>query len=165
MKKFYIVLSISVMVIAACQQTPKTVSVDVEAEKAAISVLFDKLIAAYDAGDAATLVTFFTEDGLFCGTDPSEFMNKQEIKDSFTQLLADTVPEIKYIGERVIRVAADGNSATVVLQYIMPVLSPKIPLRDVYKVVKKGDNWMIDFFSTCFIPKNEDIPRLNKAVE
>ena len=165
MKRFYIVLSVSVMVIVACQQTTKTVSVDVKAEKAAISVLFDKFIAAYDAGNAATLVTFLTDDGLFCGTDPSEFMNKQEIKDSFTKLLADTVPEIKYIGERVIRVAADGNSATVVLQYIMPVMSPKIPLRDVYKVVKKGDNWMIDFFSTSFIPKNEDVPKINKAVE
>ena len=165
MKKFYIVLSISVMVIAACQQTPKTVSVDVEAEKAAIGVLFDKFIAAYDAGDAAALVTFLTEDGLFCGTDPSEFMNKQEIKNLFAQLFADTVPEINYIGERAIRVAADGNSATVVLQYIMPVFSPKIPLRDVYKVVKTGDNWMIDFFSTSFIPKNEDIPKLNRAVE
>jgi ketosteroid isomerase-like protein len=71
------------MVIIACQQTPKTVPVNVEAEKAAISVLFDMLMAAYDAGDAAALVTFFTEDGSFCGTDPSEFMNKQEIKDAF----------------------------------------------------------------------------------
>jgi uncharacterized protein (TIGR02246 family) len=165
MKKIYSILTIAVVVITACQQTPKTIPVDIAGEKVAISALFDKLIAAYDAGDAATLVTFFTEDGLFCGTDPSEFMNKQEIKDSFTQLLADTVPEIKYIGERVIRVAADGNSATVVLQYIMPILSPNIPLRDVYKVVKKGDNWMIDFFSTSFIPKNEDIPKLYKAVE
>jgi hypothetical protein len=47
----------------------------------------------------------------------------------------------------------------------MPLISPKIPLRDVYKVVKTDDKWMIDFFSTSFIPKNEDIPKLNKAIE
>ena len=165
MKKIYIVLSISVMVIIACQQKPKTLPVDTEAEKAAIGVLFDKFIAAYDAGDAAGLAKFLTEDGLFCGTDPSEFMHKQEIKDGFAQLFTDSVPKVNYISERVIKVAADGNSATVVLQYLMPLISPKVPLRDVFKVVKTGDNWMIDFFSTSFIPKNEDIPKINKAVE
>jgi uncharacterized protein (TIGR02246 family) len=159
------ILSIAVIIMAACQQTPKTVSVDIQAEKAAVSALFDKFIAAYDAGDAAALVAFLTEDGLFCGSDQSEFMNKQEITDLFKQLLTDTVPEVNYIGERVIKIAADGNSAIVVLQYVMPLMSPKIPLRDVYRVIKTGDNWMIDFFSTSFIPKNEDVPKLNKAVE
>ncbi|HBE41800.1 MAG TPA: hypothetical protein DDW27_11465, partial [Bacteroidales bacterium] len=59
----------------------------------------------------------------------------------------------------------DGNSAIVVEQYIMPFLSSKIPLRNVYNAVKTNDNWMIDFISWSFIPKNEDISKLNKAVE
>jgi enterochelin esterase-like enzyme len=94
---------------------------------------------------------------------PNRYINKANQRDR--DFLPVHVPEIKYIGERVIRVAADGNSATVVIQYIMPVFSPKIPLRDVHKVVKTDDKWMIDFFSTTFIPKNEDVPAINKAVE
>jgi hypothetical protein len=149
------------MVMTACQQKPKTVPVDTEAEKAAISSLFDKFNASRDAD---TLAAFLTEDALCCGTDPSEFWNKQQMTDGWRQLLTPDF-EINYICERKIKVAADGNSASVVERYMMPVYTPKIPWCNVYHLVKTNDKWMIDFLSCAFIPKNEDIPKLNKAVE
>lgn len=165
MKKIYLILSIAVVVITACQQTPKTVPVDIEAEKAAIDSLFDQFNVSFNAQDAATLASFLTEDALCCGTDPSEFWNKQEITDLWIQMFTDSDPAINMIGERKIKVAADGNSAIAVDQYMFPMITPKIPWRNVYHLVKTNDNWMILFFSCGFIPKNEDIPKLNEALE
>ena len=166
MKKIFIMLSIAVVVITACQQTPQTIPVDIAGEKVAISALFDKYNSAFNAKDAAAMATFLTEDALSCGTDPSEFWNKKQITDLWTQGFADTALKINYsYSKREIRVAADGNSAIVVEQSIMPFLSSKISLRKVCNAVKTNDNWMIDFISWNLIPLNEDIPKLNKAVE
>jgi ketosteroid isomerase-like protein len=165
MKKIYIILSIAVMVITACQHKPKTVPVNIEAEKAAVNDVIDKLHSAMKAQDVATLTSFLTEDIIGCGSDPSEFWNKQQITDLWTQMLADTVPEINVFGKRVIKVSADGNSAIAIEQYFMPMYTPKILFRNVYHLAKTNDNWMIDFFSTALIPKNEEIPKLNKALD
>ena len=165
MKKICIMLSIAVVVITACQQTPKTSPVDIEAEEAAVNALIDKLHTAMKAQDVATLTSFITEDMVCCGSDPSEFWNKQQIKDLWTQMLADMSPEINIIGKRVIKVATDGNSAIAVDQYFMPMYTPNIPFRNVYHLVKTNGNWMILFFSSALIPKNEDLPKLNEAVD
>ena len=166
MKKIYYLTIVAALLIVACQQTPKTIPVDIAGEKVAISALFDKYISAFNAKDAAAMATFLADDALSCGTDPSEFWNKKQIIDLWTQGFADTALKINYTySRREIRVATDGNSAIVVEQSIMPFLSSKIPIRTVYNAVKTNDNWMIDFISWNFIPLNEDIPKLNKAVE
>jgi ketosteroid isomerase-like protein len=165
MKKIPIILSMAFLVMTACQQTPKTVPVNIEAEKAAVNNLVDKLISAMKVKDVATLTSFLSEDILCCGSDPSEFWNKQQITDLWTQMLADTAPEINLMGQRVIKVAPDGNSAFAIDQYFMPMYTPNIPFRNVYHLVKTNDKWMIDFFCTALIPKNEDIPKLNEAIK
>lgn len=166
MKKIPFMLVFMIIVLSACKQAPEVVTVDLNAEKAAVAALFDKFNSAFNAKDAAALATFMTEDALSCGTDPSEFWDKKQITDLWTQSFADTALKFNYsYDKREIRIAADGNSAIVVEQYILPLLSPKIPLRNVYNAVKTNGNWMIDFISWNFIPKNEDIPKLNKAVE
>jgi hypothetical protein len=82
------------------------------------------------------------------------------------QTFADTALVFDYsIDKREIRIAADGNSAVSVEQMIMEVFSQKMPLRIVYHLVKNGDDWLIDFISWSFIPNNEDLGKLNKALE
>jgi ketosteroid isomerase-like protein len=164
MRKLYFILTIAV-VITACQQTPKTISVDIKAEKDAIAALFDKYYSAMNEQDVTTLISCFTEDVLCCGTDPSEFWNKQEMNELWTQWLANSGFEPNFIGEREIKVATDGNSATIVDQYLHPTFSPIIQIRNTYHVVKTNDKWMILFWSVSFIPKNEDISKLNEALE
>jgi len=166
MKKTIYIFSIAVIIITACQPKTKIVAVDTKAAKAAISALFDKYNSAFKAKDTNTLLAALTDDVLGCGTDPLEFWNKKQISDGWTQYFADTSLKITYsIDRREIRVAADGNSALVVEQYVMSVMSPNIPIRSIYHAVKAGENWMLDFISWNFIPKNEDIVKLNKALE
>ena len=66
------------MVIVACQQTPKVIPVDIKTEEAALSELMDKFDAGFKGGDASTFKASLAEDALICGTDPSEFWNKQQ---------------------------------------------------------------------------------------
>lgn len=165
MKKIPFMLILIITLFSACKQAPKVVTVDLNAEKAAVDALIDKFNSAYNAKNAAGLAAVLTEDALCCGTDPSEFWNKKEITDLWWQFFTDTTLKINYsYDKREIRIASDGNSAIVVDQYIMPFIS-KIPVRNVSNAVKTNGNWMIDFMSWSFIPKNEDIPKLNKAVE
>jgi len=166
MRKTYFILMIAVVVITACQQTPKTIPVDIEGEKDAIAAIFDKFYSAFGEQDVATLTSYLTEDVLFCGTDPSEFLNKQQITDEWTKMFADSTFEISFIiDKQEIKVAPDGNSAIVVDQYMLPTFTPKIPWRTVSYLVKTNDKWMILFMSFSFIPKNEDIPKLNEALD
>ena len=161
MKKFYLILSIAGLVIIACQQAPKPVPVDIEAEKAIINDMFETFNASRDAD---TLATYLTEDALCCGTDPAEFWTKQEMIEGWRQMLTPDV-KLNFISERVVKVAPDGNSATVVDQYLMPVYSPNIPWRNSYHLVKVNGTWKIDFLSCSFIPRNEDIEKLNEVIQ
>lgn len=153
MKKSFMFLFIVVMVIVACQQTRKLVPVDIKAEEAALNKLMDSM----------DFESNLTEDALICGTDPSEFWNKQQFLEQLEQT-KNAAPEFKSIGDRNIKVAPDGNSAIVVTQYIIS-WSPKIPWRQVYHLVKTNDKWMIQFINIAFIPKNEDIQKLNEAID
>ncbi len=131
MKKLLVITALLLFAGIAFGQTSKTTQVDFETEKAAVADLFDKYYSAINAKDAATLATFLTEDVLVCGTDPSEFWNKEQITDAWTQGLADTTLEINItIGKREIRVADDGSSVIVVEEYILPKLDEIESLED-----------------------------------
>src|SRR5665648_203620 len=119
MKKICIMLSIALVVITACQQTPKTSPVDIEAEEVAVTNLLNSVITAFKEQDVATLLSHLSEDVLVCGSDPTEFFNKQQIAEMWTQMLVQPM-ELDTIGEPIIKVSPDGHSAFAVHQYFMP---------------------------------------------
>jgi hypothetical protein len=145
-------------------QTSKTTSVDIKAEEEALNKLMDKFDAGFANGDPSVFLSSFCEDALICGTDPSEFWTKEQFVEGSDPASTDSFPDIKYTGDRKIKVAPDGNSAIVVTQYIIE-WSPKIPWRQTYHFIKTNDNWMIYFMNVAFIPKNEDIEKINDAIE
>ncbi len=165
MKKLLIITALVLFAGVSFGQTSKIATVDIEAEKAALNELMDKYDSAFKNLDVSTMASYQSEDLLFCGTDPSEFWNKQQITDLWTQMLTESAIELNYISKREIKVAFDGNSAIAVDQFTMPGMSPKIPWRNVYHLVKNNDNWMILFISSAFIPYNEDIQKLNEAID
>jgi hypothetical protein len=166
MKKIIYVILAAVIIFTACQTKTKFVPVDKEAVKISVIAFLDEYNSAFKAKKANTLIPLITENGLFCGTDPSEIWNYKQTCDGWTQAFADTSLKINYtIDNREVLVAEDGNSAIAVDQLFMKLYSPKIPWRIIYHVVKSGESWKIDFISWNFIPKNEDIEKLNKAME
>ncbi len=166
MKKILYVMLLAVMTITACQTKTKVIPVDTAAAKVAVTTVLDKYNSAFKAKDANALMILFTNDGLYCGTDSRELLDKASLSNMMNQAFADTSLKVNYsIDKREIRIAADGNSATSVEQMIMKAFSQKMPVRMVYHLVKNGDNWLFDFISWSFIPNNEDLGKLNKALE
>jgi len=166
MKKISYLLVVTLLLIASCQPKPKTAPVDTTVAKVAVAALMDKYLTAFNAKDVITMTDLLTDGGLYCGTDASELMNKQTISEVWKQAFSDTSMNYNYsVDRREIRINPDGNSAIVLEQFTIAALCPKIPARLVSHVVKSGDTWMFDFLSYSFIPKNEDLGKLNKVLE
>ena len=140
--------------------------VDMSESKEAVARVLDAHWAAVKTKDADAVIALVTDDFLSCGTDPEEFWNKTEMHNTVKQMF--TNPELKTdikVDKREIRIARDGNSAIALEQMLLKPFSHKLPVRTVYHLVKNNNAWLIDFTSTGFIPKNEDIELLNKALE
>ena len=160
---FFIVLAMALLF--ACQPKSQTVPVDLAAAKAEVNALMDNYLKAFNAKDVKTLTTLITDDGLYCGTDPSELMDKKQTTDAWTMAFTDTTLKSFMVDKREIRVTADGNSAIVIEQFYTSPYDLKIPWRLVSRAVKTAEGWKLDFISWNFIPKNEDIVKVMKAME
>jgi len=161
MKKIKLLSIILVILVIACKQQLKPQPVDIEGTKAELKAFLDRFEAATNTD---TLASFMTEDAMVTGTAPAELWNKQQMVDMWKQYYSSVVPEHKYLTESTMKIAADGNSATVIEEYIMPVMSPVIPARNALHMVKINGKWMIDFINICFIPKNEDLPKFDELL-
>jgi hypothetical protein len=166
MKKTPLLILVVVMLMTSCQQKPATVAVDPEAVKAELTVFMDEYHAAYMALDINKITAVCNDNAMFLGTDPSEFWNKQQITDLFLAQAGDSTMKMEFkLDKREIMIAADGKSAIIVEQYFVPLISTKMPVRCIDKVVKVNDKWMFDLVSWNIVVKNEDIPKLNAALE
>lgn len=140
-------------------------TVDINGSEEAVASVLDAHWAAVKSKDADAVIALVTDDFLSCGSDPGEFWNRAEMYSTIKQMFAGTEPgpEIK-VDKREIRISGDGNSAIAFEQMYMKPFSQKLPVRTVYHLVKKDNSWLIDFTSTAFIPRNEDIEKINKAL-
>jgi ketosteroid isomerase-like protein len=166
MKEIINVLFIFAMVFISCQSKTKVMPVDMTESKEAVIRVLDAHWSAVKAKDADAVIALVTDDFLSCGTDPKEFWNKTDMYNTVKQMFTNTELKIDItVEKREIRITRDGNSAIAMEQMFMNPFSQKIPVRTVYHLVKDNNTWLIDFTSTGFIPKNEDIDKLNKALE
>jgi uncharacterized protein (TIGR02246 family) len=166
MKRLLLVLFIVAMVFTSCQTKTKVLPDDLTAAQVAVTKVLDTHWSAVKAKDANAVIALLTDDVLSCGTDSKEFWNKTDMYNNIRQMLTDTSLKIDItIDKREIRIAKDGNSAVALEQMFMKPFSQKIPVRSIYHLVKINDTWQFDFTSVSFIPNNEDISKLNKALE
>jgi len=166
MRKIPLLLCSAVMLMTSCQQKPAAVVVDSEAIKAELTTFMDEYNVAYKAMDINKMTSFCTDNALFLGSDPSEFWDKKQITDYFMSQGIDSTMKLEFvIDRREIIVAADGNSAIVVEQFVIPIISPYLAVRGIDHLVKVGDGWKFDLLSWNVIPKNEELPKLNAAFE
>ena len=144
----------------------KTKTVNTDKAKSEVTAQLDKYWASLMNKDMNSLEDLFTDDGLFCGTDPKELLNKKGYVDLSKQTLADTSIKWKCIIEkREVRLAGDGSTAIALDQFLAPGFSQKIKFRLVAYLIKTKNIWKIDFLSLGVIPLNEDFEKLNKALD
>jgi ketosteroid isomerase-like protein len=113
--------------------------------------------------DMDALGNMLADNGLFCGTDPTEYWDKEAIVEMFRQSASGDAPDMsEMLKKRVINVAGNGMSAIIVEQLDMP-WSPNLPVRQTLHLVRLGERWAIDFIGWSFMAANEDIAKLNEA--
>lgn len=166
MKKLLSILIMSAAALISCQQKTKVATVDVNAVKAAVTEVIDKQNEAAKAHDAKAYVSFMIDDAVLVGTDPKELWTKAQTLEMISQMMSDTTMKLDLKPEkREIIVSPDGNSAIVMDQMFVSFISTKVQLRRICHLVKTDGGWMINFDSTSMIPKNEDLPVIDKALE
>lgn len=166
MKKIYFLSIIILMIAVGCQQKEQIESVDLKATNDTVTQLLDEYLDAWNAKDIDALNAMVADDGLFCGSDPSELLDKLALKKMFVQLFSDTTNNYKYIIDvRRIKVAKDGKSAIAMEHIIMSGWSPKMQMRQTFQIVKTNNKWEIDYIGWGFLTKNENVEKLNNALE
>jgi len=162
----YFQLFIVALFFIGCETKPQIESVDLTAVENVLINQLDTFHSAMKANDIDAYKIFLTDDGLFCGTDPEELWGKEKLVSVMAEAMDNESIVFNYsVDKREIRVDADGNSATILEQFTVKWISEKIPIRFVAHFVKIGADWKIDFFSWSMVPKNDDLNKLNKALE
>jgi hypothetical protein len=164
MKKLFFLTTLLLLAGMAFGQTDKSAADEFKAEKEAIHAFMDKIDAGFDNKDPSVFNTALAEEALICGTDPSEFWSKKQFMGANAEAAPESFPGFSYINEREIKVFPGGNSAIVITQYVIE-WSPNIPWRQVYHLVKTEGDWKVYFMNVAFVPKNEHIGTINKAIE
>jgi ketosteroid isomerase-like protein len=166
MKRLLLVLFGVAIVLTSCQTKIKVLPADLTEAKVAVIKALDTHWSAVKSKDANAVMALLTDDVLSCGTDSKEFWNKTDMYNNIRQMFTDTSLKIDItIDKREIRIAKDCNSAVALEQMFLKPYSQKIPVRNIYHLVKVNNIWQFDFTSVSFIPNNEDIGKLNKALE
>ncbi|MFD2246526.1 nuclear transport factor 2 family protein [Pontibacter ruber] len=146
-------------------QAPDTqAAVDTAKARQDLNALADELHSLFKKKDIAFVDKHMAKDGIYLGTDPNEILTFDELRDYEQKLFNDsatTIPDYK-ISKREIMI--NGPSAIIIDQYLFPDLSEKMMLRNISHARHENGKWVIDMFSWNFIPKNDDIEKINKAL-
>lgn len=164
MKKNLLVLNIALLFFTACQQAPEPVTIDLKAEEAAAKEMFSVLRNAMNAQDIETLFSLITEDALIIGSDPIEILTKAELKEMWIELSATIDFKFVLFDKQPFKISPDGNSAIAVSQFYVPEMTANLPLRQVFNLRKVDGKWMVSFWSSSVIPKNEDLSKIMEAL-
>lgn len=162
MKNTLLLLSLAALLFTGCQQNPAPV--DLEAEKADAQEMVDRFTDVMSIQDVDSMRTFIAEDVLICGSDPAEFMTKEEAMKMWDQMAAGPEVDFLFMDENPLKIAPDGNSAVAIQQFYIPEMMPNLPARNVYYLTKTEGKWMISMWSSSLIPKNEDLAKIIMAV-
>lgn len=156
---------LALIAMVACKPKTEKTDVDPELAKGEIIKTLDDFYTNYNAKNLEAVLDFLSGDGLYCGTDPEEFWDSTAFANAITGMFADTsfLPQLK-VDKRELRLQGDGSAAIVADQFFV-MWSSKIPVRNVYHMVKQGDVWKCNFSSMGIIPQNEDLPSIFKPEE
>ena len=165
MKKIYFPMLVTIFLATSCQMKTKTAPFDPVAAKAEVTKTLDSLDTALKSKDAKTFLSFYAEDGLYCGTDPTELWDKAAFSKEITTMMADTGNfSDMTVTKREILIDNSGNSANVLRQFVTKWSKP-IEVRSTMHLVKTGNDWKINFASLALVPVNKDLPKLTAVAK
>jgi hypothetical protein len=158
-----IMLSIFVSCQSPQNQSPEPEPVDIAAVSQEVSQWMDLFNQSWNSKDANSIAGMLS-DGIYCGTDPSEIMDKVTMVGAITEMLADSTQDLSLESiSREIVVSPEGNSA-IIMEQVNTKWAPNIPIRSVSGVIKTSDGWRLNFASWSFMLNNDDVAAVNELV-
>ena len=155
---------VTMIVVTSCQMKKTTVPLDSVAAKAEVIKTLDSIDTALKSKDVKTFLSFYKDDGLYCGTDPTELWDKAGWSKTMNEMMADTTSSFKMnVSKMEIILDKTGNSANVLRQFVTSWSRP-IELRSTMHLVKNDNKWMVDFSSMALVPENKDLLKITGAV-
>jgi hypothetical protein len=133
--------------------------------KQEIAAVLDSLHDGFQKGDIKQSEKYFTEDGLYFGTDPSQMWSKKQLIEYYTKHSNDSNSVSYNIISRHILLSRNGNSAIAIEQFFLGRISEKLMIRGVARLIYRNDEWKINFYSWSVIPRTADMNKINKALE
>jgi len=130
-----------------------------------VSLLADKFAKAMKQMDVDMLKSTLAEDGLFCGTDPTEVFDKESFMERFEPPMALEEGFVFTTERREISLSSNGKSAIVTEQLTYPAWSPNMPIRQTFHAVLEGIDWKFDYIGWSFLVNNGDVEEVNKVLE
>lgn len=128
-----------------------------------LTTILDSMHRSFTRRDVSYIDRYMAQDGLFMGTDPGEILNFSELRAYQEKMFKDTTFNVTLnVRERIIRI--HGASANLVEQYSAPGVSQKLMLRNVAHARYENGRWVIDMLTYNVIPKNEDFPKIDRAL-
>lgn len=164
MKRYIFLISVFA-ILAACQPKPCAETIDLEAARQTIEQLADQYNELWNTEDLEALKNMVADDGQFYGSDPSEIMDKTSLLEMYQQFFNDSTSISYDVLLRETKVSSSGKSAIVMERISFSEWSPKMPMSQTSHYVKSDDKWEIDFIVWGFVLKNEDVGKVNKALE
>ena len=155
---------VTMIIVASCQMKKTTVPFDSVTTKAEITKTLDSIDLALKSKDVKTFLSFYKDEGLYCGSDPNELWDKSSWGKALTQMLSDTTSSFKMnITKQEILLDNTGNSANVLRQFETGWSKP-VQVRNTMHLTKTDNKWMVDFSSLALIPENKDLPKITGAL-
>lgn len=171
MRTSLLTLSSAALMLLACQppateEAETAAPVDVQQVESEVRAFVADFMAAQKRFDFEAIRGMTADDGLFMGTDPGELFGKDELMGEMQRISEIEGVDLDFtVDEERIRVADDGQSAVVVQQFMLDLISQHIPVRWTYHLVKEGDGWLVDVTNIALIPLNRDLRRIDAAFE
>lgn len=177
MKKIVVSFCV-ILLIAACNTVPDnknatnedssvvgtaTLPADTVQARRDLTLILDSMHSSFTRRDVSYIDRYMATDGLFMGTDPGELLNFGDFRAYQESMFKDASLNVELnIRERIIRI--HGGSANLVEQYTAPGITQKLMLRNVAHARYENGRWVIDMLTYNVIPKNEDFPKIERAL-
>lgn len=129
-----------------------------------LNAMADEVHSSIKKKEVGFIDKYMTTDGIYIGTDPGEIWSFNTFKSNMESQYKDTAMKISDYPITRRDIVLHGASAIIVDQFMIPEMTNKIMIRNISHARYENGKWMFDLYSWNLIPKNEDIPKINKAL-
>jgi ketosteroid isomerase-like protein len=167
MKNFAFLLLLAIVLpFLSCHHESQVEQVNKAAIEQEIVALMEDTYSVFSHGNFDRYASTLSDNGLFVGTDRTEFWNKVTVLEIQKQMFDDPDFTFSYkLAKRVIRVADSGQWALVIDQLeATSVFGPDLPVRLTSVVINTDDGWKIDYLGWGLIPDNEDLGKIAEVL-